>query len=479
MIKYKRTLAACYLSSIMMAFVSNITALVFVGLKELYNLSYSSLGILVAINFTVQIVVDFIAPIPIRKFGFKPLVNMTPFLIIFGVVIFILSPIIFAAKPIIGFIIGTVFFAAACGLLEVMTSPIVENLPTEHKAKEMSKLHSFYGLGTIIVTIVTTLLLRLIGFKNWQYVLLMWLALPALVFFMFLKAPIIDSVDRHDPVKIGKFLLNPIFILCFLAILFGAGAEIIMTQWASTFMEKSVGLPKVAGDILAVATFACMLTLGRYLYGKFGDKVNLSVALMLGALLSAICYVAVVFINNTVVAIIAVMLCGFGVSLLWPGTLSLSAAYFPQAGALLFAFMAGGGDIGAAIAPLLVGAVADISQSSDFIINLAQKHGYTTEQLSLKVGLSIGIVVSLIALLLNVFLYAYSKKIKIKSDTNDTDIDNSIDNQKVTESDTSVESVINQIDNVAKESTQDNTYESWDKSNIIERQINTIDKKHK
>jgi fucose permease len=55
--------------------------------------------------------------------------------------------------------------------------------------------------------------------------------------------------------------------------------------------------------------------------------------------------------------------CGLAVSLLWPGTFSLTARAFPLGGAAMFAVLAVFGDLGAAVGPWVAGAVADAARA--------------------------------------------------------------------------------------------------------------------
>ena len=52
-------------------------------------------------------------------------------------------------------------------------------------------------------------------------------------------------------------------------------------------------------------------------------------------------------------------LCGFTVSVSWPGIYSLGAAYFKNGGAVMFSALALCGDTGCCLGPWLVGLVAD------------------------------------------------------------------------------------------------------------------------
>ena len=54
---------------------------------------------------------------------------------------------------------------------------------------------------------------------------------------------------------------------------------------------------------------------------------------------------------------------GLFVALMWPGTFSLTAARFPAGGAAMFALLALGGDLGAAVGPSAASLVASASSA--------------------------------------------------------------------------------------------------------------------
>jgi len=79
----------------------------------------------------------------------------------------------------------------------------------------------------------------------------------------------------------------------------------------------------------------------------------------MGSGLALVCYIVMAVSVNPVLALAAAALCGLGVGLLWPGTLSLSVDAFPMAGTWMFAIMAAAGSSGAAAGPSLLGVIAD------------------------------------------------------------------------------------------------------------------------
>ena len=83
-----------------------------------------------------------------------------------------------------------------------------------------------------------------------------------------------------------------------------------------------------------------------------------------GAVGAAVCYLLAVFVNVPVVGLLACGLTGICVSMMWPGSLVVAADRFPKGGVVVYAMMAAGGDLGASVAPQLVGVVTDAVSAS-------------------------------------------------------------------------------------------------------------------
>ena len=154
-----------------------------------------------------------------------------------------------------------------------------------------------------------------------------------------------------------KVAKNKYCLLVVLCSIMAAASEHVMGEWSSTFMEKAAGFPKIVGDTAGVCMFALMMGVGRIIYAKSGGK-NLLNALTAGAGLALAAYLLIAFTNNGMLALTACALCGFAVSIMWPGCIVLAADRFPRAGASMFSLLAASGDAGAAFAPWLAGMVA-------------------------------------------------------------------------------------------------------------------------
>jgi MFS family permease len=205
-------------------------------------------------------------------------------------------------------------------------------------------------------------------------------------------------VPAEHRLNLKDLIWQPFCLLAFAAIFFGAAAEVVMNQWASTFMEKGLLFPKVTGDLLGMGGFAVMLGVGRALYGKYGARLQINRVLVFTSLLAIGCYVAVALSPANWLSVAGCIACGFAASLLWPGTLITSAERYPLAGAWLFALLAASGDIGAAIGPWATGWVVDTVINTPVAAGMAAFLGVTNEQAALRLGILAAVVFPIFAL---------------------------------------------------------------------------------
>ena len=392
---YKTLKLACYSANVTMSVVGNISPLLFVTFRELYGISYSLLGLLVLINFGTQLTIDLVFSFFSHKFNIEKTVKAAPLLSFFGLMIYSLVPMLSPGHAYAGIVIGTFISALSGGLCEVLISPVIASIPSDDPDREMSKLHSIYAWGVVPVIIITTLFLLIFGKHNWYYLVFFYMLIPLLsaIFFSISEIPAMKTPERVSGAL--KFLKSRTLWLCIASIFLGGAAECVMSQWASSYLEKAIALPKVVGDVLGVALFALMLGLGRTLYSKFGK--NIYNALTVGSFGAAVCYVAAALTSSPIIALIACTLTGLAVSMLWPGSLIVSADRFEKSGVFIYAMMAAGGDLGAAATPQLVGIIADTAMRSDRLIELSLRLGISSEQLGMKLGMLIGAIFPLFA----------------------------------------------------------------------------------
>lgn len=394
---YQLTTVSCFVGIFVQAVSANITAILFIPLMTLYGLSYIHLGLLVGINFTTQVTVDIIASRLIDRYGFRRFVLPADLMAIAGLVLFALSPFIFE-NVLFGLILSTIIFSASCGLLEVMLSPIVNAIPHDEKGPAMALMHSFYAWGQVATVVVTTLFLFFFGIQSWQIIVLVWAIIPLVNFFMFLAAPFPSVVPEEHRQTMRDLLFRPFYLIALLAIFGGAATELVMGQWSSTFTEKVLELPKVTGDLLGMSGFAAFLGIGRVIYGRSGSRMNMNNVLIASAAAAIICYLVVALSPILGVSLAACAVCGLAASLMWPGTLVITAEKYPLAGGWMFAILAAAGDVGAAVGPFITGIITDITRGLPSIESWSAVVGLNPDQFALRAAILLATIFPVLTL---------------------------------------------------------------------------------
>lgn len=394
---YRRLKYACFTVNVAMSVVGNLSPLLFITFHTMYGISYTLLGLLVLINFFTQLIIDLILSFFSHKFNVPKTVKMIPLMTFAGLAVYAQWPLLMPDSVYAGLVVGTVIFSASGGFSEVLISPVIAAIPAKDPDREMSKLHSVYAWGVVLVIVVGTLFLLLCGTESWPYLVLLFALIPlaAAVLFAGTEFPPLDTDQRV--VGHGGLFREKALWLFVIGIFLGGAAECTMAQWISGYLEGALGIPKIWGDIFGVAVFSVMLGLGRTLYAKMGKTIY--PVLFFGAAGATACYLVAAFSSNPIVGLAACALTGLCVSMLWPGSLISVSDRFPSCGVVVFALMAAGGDLGASVGPQLVGVITDTIAAGGTAAEWAARLGLTPDQLGMKCGILVGAIFSALGMI--------------------------------------------------------------------------------
>lgn len=341
------------------AVILNVTPILFIPLMTQYGLTFEQMGRLVLLNFITQFTVDISFARPVDHWGIRPFVVGGHICAGIGLLVFASAPFIFSEHIYWGFMLGTLLFSAGGGLLELLLNPIISGIPGDEKTRALSVMHSFYAWGHVVVVLLTTLLIYRMGNAHWYIIPMLWAIFPFINAVNFCRVPLGPVVEKAQRTRLRTLLSRRFFLICIFAMLFNGAIEITMGQWASSFLEVAAGIPKVIGDLAGVSMFACMMGIGRTIYGVLGARLNIYRAIMAGSVLCGLCYLAAGLSIHPILSVAACALCGLGVSVMWPGCVAIAAETYPLAGATMFALISGAGDAGSSLGPWAVGILAD------------------------------------------------------------------------------------------------------------------------
>lgn len=361
---YDCTMRACFTGYIVQAIVNNFVPLLFLTFQRTYHIPLQQITLLVTFNFGIQLLTDLLSVAFVDRMGYRASMVLAHILSALGLICLTVLPE-WMGHPFAGSLISVIIYAVGGGLLEVLVSPVVEACPSTHKEKAMSMLHSFYCWGHVGVVLFSSIFFKLAGIENWKLLAVLWAVSPILNALVFTRVPIAPVLpEGEEGMTIGTLFQNRTFWLLFVMMICAGASEQSVSQWASLFAEKGLGISKTAGDLAGPMAFAVLMGVSRAFYGNYGEKINLDRFMAVSSVLCILSYLCLVFMPVPVLSLAGCALCGLAVGIMWPGTFSRASKALPAGGTALFALLALGGDIGCSGGPSLVGMVSGMCKGN-------------------------------------------------------------------------------------------------------------------
>lgn len=361
---YDCTMRACFTGYIVQAIVNNFVPLLFLTFQRTYHIPLQQITLLVTFNFGIQLLTDLLSVAFVDRMGYQASMVLAHILSALGLICLTVLPE-WMGHPFAGILISVIVYAVGGGLLEVLVSPVVEACPSTHKEKAMSMLHSFYCWGHVGVVLSSSIFFKLAGIENWKLLAVLWAVIPILNALIFTRVPIAPVLpEGEEGMTIGTLFQNRTFWLLFVMMICAGASEQSVSQWASLFAEKGLGISKTAGDLAGPMAFAVLMGASRAFYGNYGEKINLDRFMAVSSVLCILSYLCLVFMPVPVLSLAGCALCGLSVGIMWPGTFSRASKALPAGGTALFALLALGGDIGCSGGPTLVGMVSGMCKGN-------------------------------------------------------------------------------------------------------------------
>ena len=359
----KYTIYASFIGYVTQAIVNNLAPLLFSIFMVNFGITLDLIALLVSINFCTQLLVDLLATKYIDLIGYRISVVAAHLFSAIGLIGLSVFPYLFT-NSYVGIIVAVILYAIGGGLIEVLISPIVEACPTDNKASIMSLLHSFYCWGCVLVIGLSSAFFFVFGKGQWCILPLLWAVIPLVNAFFFTKVPLYDICEDGKGMSISQLFSSKVFFVLLGMMVMAGASEQAMSQWASSFVEISLLLPKSLGDLLGPCFFAILMGCTRLFYAKYGEKINLISFVKYSCVLGVFAYVLSGIKGAPLINLLACGLCGLSVGILWPGIFSIASQTLPKAGTAMFALLALAGDLGCSMGPFVVGKMAVLFKGS-------------------------------------------------------------------------------------------------------------------
>ena len=356
---YRRTLAASNLAGFIQSATMNLSPFLFVPLMLLYGLSYTQLGTLVLINFVAQFAADLYFGWPVNKHGYKPFCIGSQLAIVVGSRAVRVRSVDRSrarddrVRDRDGHLLRRRGTARGAALADHQVDPGREQRSQLHDHAQLVRrrhLRGRFGHDGAPAR------------PRQREVAARRAALGAAAPLQ--RRPVHEvphAADRgRTPADEDRHVAEaPGLHRRLLRDLLRRRDRLLIVQWGSTYLEEGLGLSKTLGDVVGLCLFSAMLAVARLLYAWKGRALNMNNLMIWGSLACVMLYVVVALVPAPWLVMVAFALIGFCSSMLWTGTLIVAADSLPYTGALIFALLAGGGDLGIAVVGQLVGWLSD------------------------------------------------------------------------------------------------------------------------
>ena len=304
-----------------------------------------------------------------------------------GLILFLAGaelPIFAFNFPII--LLAVLLMGAGATILQVSGNPLIRDVSEEGK---FSSMLSFAQSLKAIGTLSTSLILVLIGTSLMKYawfsytpeggetidmgfrILFPIFAVVLLITLVMVVMFVPDNVSKSDekPTTLGnciRALGNPFILMMFLAIFFYCGAEASMFNRIPSILSENTNVTPAIGNIVLIIS----LFVGRFLGGVILQKMSAKKFLGITVAVSIIGNLLLFLPYNAFTTWLSFILIGIGFANIFPLVFSICVDHKPEMSNEISGLMTTA-IVGAAIVPLLTGAMAGIGIRYAFIVPLA------------------------------------------------------------------------------------------------------------
>ncbi len=357
-LNYKRTIASSFTAFVVQAVVNNFAPLLFLTFQAQYGIELSKITVLITANFFIQIFVDLTAVLFVDRIGYRASTVLAHAMCAAGLIFMTILPEILPSA-FVGLIISVFCYAVGAGLLDITINPIINSCPSTDSNQLLCLLHSFYCWGSVAAVGISTIVFSIFSTSSWKFMALAWAVLPIVNAISFTRVPIAPIMDENEErLSLSDMLKTKAFWVFMILILCAGSSEQAVSQWASTFAEKALGLSKTVGDLAGPMLFSILMGIARFSYGKFGDKINLDSMMLVSGCVCTASYLLISLTSSPILGLVGVALCGLSSGILWPGTIGKMSSALHGGGTLMYAILCLGGDIGCSAGPTFAGMMA-------------------------------------------------------------------------------------------------------------------------
>lgn len=300
------------------------------------------------------------------RFGEKPLLLITTTLLMGSV----------AALPFSHNFTLTLLLFSLTGLgggaIVLATNVLIARVYADRSVSALNLLNLFFGVGAFLSPALVGLIAGQTGHGRQILWVVSGLLAVQVILFVWLRIPPHKRAAQPAERAGMRFLLRSrlIWLLAFLLMLY-VGVENGFGGWITVYMQRTAGLPYEQAALSASA-FWLALTAGRLVTVGLGMRLSAVriLALSLGGALAG-SLLMVLGRGNLPLSTAGILLTGFSFASIFPSTVSLSSASFPEQAGRAMSIINGMASIGAMVLPWLQGVLLNtVSPTASTLLTL-------------------------------------------------------------------------------------------------------------
>jgi len=263
----------------------------------------------------------------------------------------------------VGLLLTFLFFlGVAQGTMHTSVDSLFSEISGKERAKFLNWLHIFIGVGAVLGPLSVGMLLSYSEKWHLVYLMMAMVTLPLPLFF-FRRSPYESITYNGEPqISTGSSLArpttSPLFWLAIIGIFTYVGLELSFASWVPVFLVKVKNISH-AWASYSISIFWFALMTGRFLFGRFLYRTNLSLFLGIGALITAL-FTTLTFSTDSVLIGLFMAFSGLSLSWFYPSILALGGNTFPRNIGFITGSLAAGGTIGAIVFPWVIGPISEV-----------------------------------------------------------------------------------------------------------------------
>lgn len=286
------------------------------------------------------------------RFGQRFLLSFGAFAIFVGLVLAGVAP------RYVFFLIGAACFGLGGGVFDAVVSPLVVQMYPRDSESRLNAFHGCFSLG-MLAAVVSTVFIDGHRDVSWQWAFLGAAPIAFVVTGLYAAGRYPPQAASHESFAAARgSLARPTFWILSAAMFLTAGVEIGVTVWVPNFLKDAFHATR-GQQAVGFGAFAAAMLVGRLTVAKVVRRIGAPRVLLGTALAGVLVLMAATLSNNIAATIVLFALAGLCQAGFWPTTLAYASKRLGDSSNTLFSLLAAFGIAGAAVSPVLIGAMGD------------------------------------------------------------------------------------------------------------------------